>query len=366
MPVILKVTNDEGKDVVEQGIDMGLSRKGKPNDSIFYIENQGNTVAREVTLIGSALHSLEDVENNVISQEEYEREQLAGKWKQFSLSPDSGFQYELVLGDINAGAYLTGIQTEKISTQSEGMFPYNPVHSNATMKFIDNVFVYEKESNGYASMRLQHETPSKRLTRHFEMTFGLGFEVNSDKTAWDEAIPYVSIPVRNNVKGDGLGYGFLFAYDRENNSVVVSVQKDMVGITSHYDGLLVGTTLFRTQNIRLDNTREFTIKCYDDKANNNTPCFEVLYGGQSQRLYAAVGDSSGNIMKDTSSSAYKGTGYYYLECTLQEGDISVSFRNMSITTDLNKQPIYVRTTIDDRAEDKVEYNSSIAISYYED
>lgn len=366
MPVILKVTNDDNQDLVEEGIDLGLSRKGKANDSVFYIENQGNTVARDVTLIGAPLNSLEDVENNIISQEEYEKQILAGKWKQFSINPDSGFVSELVLGDINAGSYLTGIQSEKISTQSEGMFPFNPVHSNATMKFIDHVFIYEKESNGYASMRLQHEIPNKRLTRHFELTFGLSFEVNDDKTAWDEAIPYVSIPVRNNVKGDGLGYGFLFAYNRENNSVIVSVRTEMVGITSHYDGLLVGTALFQTRAITLDNTREFTLKCYDDKENNNTPCFEVLYGGQQQRLYALVGDNNGYVMKDTSSKAYKGVGYYYLECTLQEGDISVSFRNMSMVTDLDKQPIYVRTTIDDRAEDKTEYKSSIAISYYED
>lgn len=363
MPVILSVTNDDGKNVVEEGIDLGLSRKGKPNDSVFYIENQGNTVAREVTLIGSALHSLEDVENNIISQEEYEKEQLAGKWKQFSLQPDSGFQYELNIGDIQAGTYLSGTQTQELSTQSEGLFPFNPVHTNANLIFKDNTFTYEKDSNGYASMRLQHKDPKIRSTKHFELTFGLAFEVNEDSSKWDANVPYFSIPVRNNSKGDGLGYGFLFAYNRENGTVVVSIQKDMVGITSHYDGLLIGTGLYQTQAIRLDNTREFTVKCYDV---NNVPTFEVLYGGQNQRLYAMVGDASGNVVKDNSSTAYKAKGNFYLECTLQEGDISVSLKNMRLVSDLDKQPIYVRTTIDDRAEDKVQYNSSIAISYYED
>lgn len=364
MPVILKVTDAQGYDAMEKGIDLGLSRKGKPNDAMFFIQNEGNTAARQVTLSGAPLNDLQDVENGVISDDELARQVVASKWKQFSIDPDGTFVSELVIGDIQAGAFLTGIQTEKISTQSEGLFPYNAVHSNANILFIDNVFVYQKESNGYASMRFQHEDPEKRFTRHFEITFGLDFEVNEDSETWDEAIPYFSIPVRNNVRGDGKGYGFLFAYDRENKTVVVSIRKEMVGITSHYDGLLVGTGMYQTRAIALDSTKEFTLKCYDD--DNNVPSFEVSYGGQQQRLYALVGDSNGYVMKDSSSTAYKGKGNYYLECTLQEGDISVSLRNMSITTDLNKQPIYVRTIIDDRAEDKVQYNSSIAISYYED
>lgn len=363
MPVILKVTNDDNENLVEEGIDLGLSRKGKANDSIFYIENQGNTVARDVTLVGAPLNSLEDIENGIISEEEYAKQVLAAKWKQFSLDPDGVFYSEFVIGDIAAGSYVSGIQTTEISTQSEGLFPFNPVHTNANLIFRDNVFYYQKESNGYASMRLQHQVPQIRSTKHFELTFGLGFEVNEDESTWDAAIPYFSIPVRNNSKGDGKGYGFLFAYNRENNSVVVSVRTDMVGITSHYDGLLVGTALFQTRAITLDNTREFTVKCYDV---DNVPTFEVLYGGQNQTLYALVGDSSGAVMKDRSSTAYKAKGNFYLECTLQEGDISVSLRNMSLVTDLDKQPIYVRTTIDDRAEDKTEYKSSIAISYYED
>lgn len=369
MPVILKVENANGDNLLEEGIDLGLSRKGKANMSSFLIKNDGNTVARDVIISGAPLNSLEDIENGIIDEEEYHRQVIAGKWKTFSIDPNGVFVSELNLGKIYAGLYLQGVQQEEISTQSEGLFPYNAVHSNAEMLFQDNVFVYQKangSTNGYSSFRLQHENPNKRLTRHFELTMKIDFTVAEDKSLWDEAVPYVSIPVRNNLKGDGKGYGFLFAYNRENNSVVVSVRKDMVGITSHYDGLLVGTAMFQTRAIVLDSTREFTIKCYDDTDENRTPCFEVLYGGQNQRLYASVGDGEGNVMKDTSSTAYKGVGNYYLECTMQEGDIAISFSNMSIVTDLDKQPIYVKTTADDRAIDKTEYKSSIAISYYED
>ena len=92
----------------------------------------------------------------------------------------------------------------------------------------------------------------------------------------------------------------------------------------------------------------------------------MLYGGEQQRLYALVGDDNGYVVKDTSSKAYKGSGDYYIECFLQEGDTAICFSNMSIVTDLEKQPIYVKTTVDDRANDIVEYRSSIAVSYYED
>lgn len=367
MPVILKVLNLEDKDIVGTGMDLGLSRKGTPTQGSFLIKNEGNTVARDVIVYGAPLHTPQDVENHVITQEEYDKEIIASKWKTFSLDPEGTFVPELKLGRIQAGLYVQGIQEEEISTQSEGLFPFNPVHSNAEMVFKDNIFNYQKANlspNGYSSMRLQHEDPTKRMTRHFELTMKLKFIFSDNTEELDENPPYVSVPVRNNLKGDGKGYGFLFAYDRSNNSVIVSVRTDMVGITSHYDGLIVGTSMFQTRSITLDDTREFTLKCYDDE--NSVPCFEVLFGGQQQRLYASVGDANGYVMKDTSSKAYKGTGNYYLECSMQEGDIAIQFSNMSIVTDLAKQPIYIRTTADDRAEDKTEYHSSIAVSYYED
>lgn len=369
MPVSLKVENTNGNNIMQEGIDLGLSRKGKPNISSFFIKNDGNILARDVTVSGCPLNTLQDVENGVITLEEYNRQEIAGKWKTFSTNPNGDFMSELNLGKIYAGKYLQGIEASDISTQSEGLFPFNAVHSNAEMLFKDNVFVYQKAnqtSNGYSSFRLQHENPSKRMTRHFELTMNIAFNVDKDKSKWDKAIPYVSIPVRNNVRGDKKGYGFLFAYDREEDSVVVSVRTDMVGITSHYDGLLVGNALYQTKAIVLDSTKEFTVKCYDDTDEGRTPCFEVLYGGQPQLLYAVVGDAEGYVVKDDSSKAYKGAGSYYLECTMQEGDISISFSNMSIVTDLAKQPIYVRTVADDRAEDRTEYRSSIAITYYED
>lgn len=369
MPVVLKVFNADNSAMdMEEGVDLGLSRKGKANMSSFLLKNEGNTLARDVIVTGAPLHTLKDVEDGVISEEEYQKECLAGSWKTFSLDPEGEFVRELNLGRIYAGLYVQGTQFNEISTQSEGLFPYNPVHSNAEFVFKDNVFSYQKANltpNGYSSLRLQHEDPAKRSTRHIELTFKPQFVFDAESEL-DETPPFISIPVRNNLKGDNKGYGFLFTYNRDNNTVVVTVRTDMIGILSHYDGLQVGTALYQTRAITLDGTREFTVKCYDDNDENRTPCFEVLYGGQQQRLYALVGDDNGYVMKDRSSKAYKGSGNYYIECSMQEGDVAIKFSNMSIVTDLDKQPIYVKTTVDDRAENKVEYRSSIAISYYED
>ena len=369
MPVLLKVFNvDNSAMDMEEGIDLGLSRKGKDNISSFLLKNEGNTLARDVIVVGSPLHDLKDVEDGIISEEDYQKEVIASQWKTFSLDPNGEFVKELNLGRIYAGLYVQGTQLTEISTQSEGLFPYNAVHSNAEFVFKDNVFSYQKANltpNGYSSLRMQHEDPNKRKTRHFELTFKPEF-IFDDKVELDTTPPYISIPVRNNLKGDNKGYGFLMTYNRSNNSVTVSVRTDMIGILSHYDGLQGGTAMYQTRAITLDGTREFTLKVYDDTDENRTPCFEVLYGGERQKLYALVGDASGFVMKDTSSKAYKGSGNYYIECAMQEGDVAIKFSNMSIVTDLERQPIYVKTTVDDRAENRVEYRSSIAISYYED
>lgn len=370
MPVSLKVFNKDNTSIdMVEGIDMGLSRKGEGNISSFLLKNEGNILARDVTVSGAPLHSLEDVENGVITLEEYNREVVASKWKTFSTDPNGDFVPVLNIGKIYSGFYLQGVQHKEISTQSEGLFPFNVVHSNAEMLFKDNVFTYQKAGatgNGYSSLRLRHEVPAERMTRHFELTFKPQFTKVKDSSAWDSASPYISIPVRNNLKGDKKGYGFLFMYNRQNNSVVVTVRTDMVGIESHYDGLITGKALYQTKAIVLDDTRTFTVKLYDDKDENRTPCFEVLYGEQQQRLYALVGDANGYVMKDTSSKAYKGSGNYYIEMGMQEGDVAISLSHMSIVRDLDKQPIYVKTTVDDRAINKTEYRSGISVSYYED
>ena len=76
------------------------------------------------------------------------------------------------------------------------------------------------------------------------------------------------------------------SYDRENNTVTVSVRTEFIGVTTHYDGLRVGTAMNQTRAIQLDGVRSFTFKCYDGNDESKTPCFEVLYGGEQQRLYA--------------------------------------------------------------------------------
>ena len=123
MPVLLKVFNvDNSAMDMEEGIDLGLSRKGKGNIASFLLKNEGNTLARDVVLTGAPLHTLEDVQNGVISEEDYQKECLAGQWKTFSLDPEGEFVTELNLGKIYAGKYVEGTQFTEISTQSEGLF----------------------------------------------------------------------------------------------------------------------------------------------------------------------------------------------------------------------------------------------------
>ena len=107
MPVILKVFNvDNSAMDMEEGIDLGLSRKGKDNMSSFLLKNEGNTLARDVIVVGSPLHDLKDVEDGIISEEDYQKEVIASQWKTFSLDPNGDFVRELNLGRIYAGKYV--------------------------------------------------------------------------------------------------------------------------------------------------------------------------------------------------------------------------------------------------------------------
>ena len=111
MPVLMKVFNTDGTTMdMSKGIDLGLSRKGKDNVASFLLKNEGNTQARDVILTGAPLHDLQDVENGVISEEDYQKEVLASQWKTFSLDPNGKFVRELNLGTILAGQYVQGTQ----------------------------------------------------------------------------------------------------------------------------------------------------------------------------------------------------------------------------------------------------------------
>ena len=78
-----------------------------------------------------------------------------------------------------------------------------------------------------------------------------------------------------------------------------------------------------------------------------------------------VESSLNTVVKDTTSSAYVNDGELYIDLSISSAEQSVTLRNMNIKTENPNQSIFIRTLLDDRAEDMVWYSSAVSISYTE-
>ena len=145
----------------------------------------------------------------------------------------------------------------------------------------------------------------------------------------------------------------------------VSIWKDAKGIESHYDRDY-GTKIFESEQTPvLDSNKKITLKIYNDE--QIRPSFEFLYDGKPMLLgKPGIESSLAYVVKDTTTSAYVNDGELYMDFSISSAEQSVTVRNMDIKTENPNQSIFVRTLIDDRAEDMTWYSSAISISYIEE
>ena len=95
--------------------------------------------------------------------------------------------------------------------------------------------------------------------------------------------------------------------------------------------------------------------------------FRSLYDGKPMLLgKPGVESSLAYVVKDTTTSAYVNDGALYMDFSISSAEQSVTVKNMDIKTENPNQSIFVRTLIDDRAEDMTWYSSAISISYIEE
>ena len=356
MAANLVITDKDGKEIdLYQGLDFGLTRKGLPSFQEIKIKNTGNTAAKDIVLTAIPMNSAVEV-----SDEEYENQVKATQWKTFGYEQDGIFSKYLSIGDIKANGTLEG--TKNTSIEFDSHFTGTHFTSGNLSKAPNYLKLsqFDGEIKDGTSCRVKSEM--FRSARDVEISFNLEFEARNGEGRQDTLVVF---PVRMNSKNNKMGYLMVVKYIPTSKRFSVSIWKDAKGIESHYDRDY-GTKIFESEQTPvLDSNKKITLKIYNDK--QIRPSFEFLYDGKPMLLgKPGVESSLAYVVKDTTTSAYVNDGALYMDFTISSAEQSVTVKNMDIKTENPNQSIFVRTLIDDRAEDMTWYSSAISISYIEE
>lgn len=359
MAVELQFLDMNNKEIsLTTGVDYGLTRKGIPVIKAVKLKNVGDVTARDLILTATTLDSSAQV-----SPEEYENQLIAASWKSFSLTENGEYNKKLNLGNIRPGRFLEGTKylTEEFTSQHDCMF--KEVWSTGITEFKENKIVFKKldnETKGNIAKRMS--CSSLKAPRDLKVEFNVEF--NSQADIESEMNAMLIFPVRMNSKGDDTGYLILFQYNRQENRFYASIHKNAKGMASNIDRVY-GTKIFDTITFKtFDKSKKLGFNIYNNASGN--PTFEILYGGEKMILANSIGSSVEEYSKtDTASGSYKTGGDFYIDCGLYDGDISCSISNMTIETEELEQPIYIKTYIGDNGKNKVNYKSSVEVSYVE-
>ena len=356
MAANLVITDKDGKEIdLYQGLDFGLTRKGLPSFQEIKIKNTGNTAAKDIVLTAIPMNSAVEV-----SDEEYENQVKATQWKTFGYEQDGIFSKYLSIGDIKANSALEG--TKNTSIEFDSHFTGTHFTSGNLSKAPNYLKLsqFDGEIKDGTSCRVKSEM--FRSARDVEISFNLEFEARNGEGRQDTLVVF---PVRMNSKNNKMGYLMVVKYIPTSKRFSVSIWKDAKGIESHYDRDY-GTKIFESEQTPvLDSNKKITLKIYNDK--QIRPSFEFLYDGKPMLLgKPGVESSLAYVVKDTTTSAYVNDGALYMDFSISSAEQSVTVKNMDIKTENPNQSIFVRTLIDDRAENMTWYSSAISISYIEE
>ena len=356
MPANLVITDKDGQEIdIYQGLDFGLTRKGLPNFQEIKIRNTGNVAAKDVVLTAIPMSAVGEV-----TEEEYENQMKATQWKSFGYEQNGLFSQYLSIGDIKANSSLEGTKTTSVEFDSH--FSGTHFTSGEITRTPNSLTLsqFANEVKDGTSCRITSDT--FKACRDVEISFNLEFEARNGEGKQDTLVVF---PVRMNSKNNKMGYLMVVKYIPTSKRFSVSIWKDAKGIESHYDRDY-GTKIFESEQTPvLDSNKKITLKIYNDK--QIRPSFEFLYDGKPMLLgKPGVESSLAYVVKDTTTSAYVNDGALYMDFSISSAEQSVTVKNMDIKTENPNQSIFVRTLIDDRAEDMTWYSSAISISYIEE
>ena len=358
MAVNLKLYDEDDNEItLLNGIDFGLTRMRYPVVKKMYLRNLGNDNAKNLTITADTLNKKEDISN-----EEYEKQVKAKRWKSFSLD-NKNFSEILDLGKVLKGSYYEGIKEVKFDlTSSKGTLKEE--WTNAVPNFIDSKLVFRKTT--YESEDKAQGTGSARFlvdigtVRDIDLTFYMNY-IGDSNTSYS-AIATFLIPIR--IGSDGFGYGLLIQRNRANNKMFFAVYKRTKGMLDANTSIM-GTRIININSyIDLDETKPMRIKVYNNE--NGEPTFEFYCNDKQQLLYSSSDKTkSAYAFTDNAEGYYPAKGSMYFDLALYKGDIEFDIYNVNLITEEQKQPIYMKTFIEKDAIDKEIYKSSLKLEWTE-
>lgn len=358
MAVNIKLYNEKDEEITEvEGLDYGLSRVRYPYIKTIYLKNLGNNNAEKLTISADTLNKKEDIDI-----EEYNKQLKAKSWKTFS-TDNRNFVEFLELGKILRGSYYEGVREINFDLSSN-RGTLKEEWTNAVPNFIDNKLVFRKIT--YDSEDKTQGTGGARYNvnigtaRDVDITFYMSY-LGDSKISYS-AIATLLLPIR--VGSDGFGYGLCIQRNRANNKMFFAIYKKTKGMLDANTSIL-GTRIIDIKSyINVDETKPLRIKVYND--NNGYPTFEFYCNGQQQLLYSSADRSKSSLaFSDTDNGYYSTRGSMYLDMALYKGDIEFIIEKITLITENQKQPIYIKTFIESDAIDQQNYKSALKIEWKE-
>lgn len=336
------------------GLDLGKSRKGVPSIKAFKVKNVGDATASDVIISSDILDATTD------QVEEYAKQQLAASWRSFSLSEQGPFVNQLRVGNLNPGTWVEGIKQTKILTTSEASCQLKDSWTSGFTLFKDNMLTFRKtnssetESNGQAAKRMKVQ--DLNTCRDFEIEFNI--DMNYTTEGQGSGLGFVGFPIRQDATGTG--YYLMIRFRRTDNKFQVILYKNAKGMLTNLDRGY-GTQFASTQTwTNYTKSKPFKLSC---KNENDIPVFKITYGGEDLILVKSSSDIVATTISDTDSDKKTASGKFYVELSLDIGDISMSLSNITFKTEELEQPIYMRTYLSDAALNNTAYKSSVVVSY---
>ena len=351
------ISVEDGSEIsIDTGIDLGKSRKGVPSITSFKVKNAGDITARTVVISADTLNFEGDV-----SPEEFAKQQLAASWKTFSLNPEGPFVNQLIVGDLKPNSFVEGVKETVILTSNEDACQLKEVWTTGVteLKGVQHIFrkTTLETSDGQIAKRMK--LPILGNVRDFDVEFNIDINYTTDNQQSD-SLGFIGFPVR--VGSDGLGYYFMIRFRRDDNKFQAVIYKNGKGMTTNIDRDY-GKQFAVTQTWQnYSKNKSFRLRCINK---NDVPTFEIIYGGTPLTLIKSNSEIVDTSIQDTDSDMKVNAGSFYLELALQKGDKYVILTDMVFRTEELEQPIYMRTYLNDKAEDTVEYRCATVVSYLE-
>lgn len=349
------------EDVMELDvIDAGESRINYGTITPIVIKNEGTDRARACILSACPLNTLEELKTEMSEEEavlEHEKQKNAASWKTFCLKKDGNYTPELEIGNINAGYFLQGEQTiaEPFSNKETSLF--QDVWSYCLESWGNNgIKIYKDQAKSQTAQRKSIDIGERK---NVEIKFKLDYEY--DSSAFNKSSCLVIFPVR--VDSRGYGYILSFQFRASDGKMFFGVYKDGKGMVDNLNRTY-GTRIFDTNGYKVFDPNKFMgARVYTNE--DDETCFEFILDGEKQTLYKTKDKTVKSTTVVDTENNYPNAGLMYFDVGMYYGDLGVTLKNFSITTETDKQVVYIKSKIDETAIDGEVYDSAISVSYIE-